>query len=515
MSSAGGNSVVVLSFAWLLAGLVVWPTTAANIGQIKFADHSISEQELETFASCSWPLDPLSLCSRFAAPKGALLLADVPVMSALVAFILLGVAAMYTDICEFAEAAERQHKLDKVVSRSSEKGKPRHPPTLRRLAFAFLALGLAIAWKAALPEPAAFVCQRSPLLTARHDPLTALPGQSLEEILHLADLQYLHSHPAVASDTTVIGFLLAVGLLGLAAAHSDVREMAAEKDREAAKTGLAGKKAASSCSSRDGTRSSLWSLSIVLLIVGVLAWLASQHVSADVLPAWAAALEDVGGTAVRTFEQGHAQAPSLHGPAPPDSVVVTVLSVFAMVGLLTSRSDVCELIAEQEANMAKKQSPDKKKKAAPLADRSGTGDPSSIGIAALPMVLRLALQTAVLLNAILFAALWVQGDLGSAFAPEWRAGFVQLASPLASDEVTVASTGIFVLLGIAIMCVDFRALASEEKETASKTVFASADVKCGHQSSWRQTLHWRLVSCVVLLLSMFVAAAAMLWEGEM
>merc|ERR1719262_1311288 len=90
-------------------------------------------------------------------------------------------------------------------------------------------IALALAWKVALDDPMPSPCLRSPLLTARHLPLTALGGSALGELRGLPVLDHFQRSRAIASDAAVAIYLVAFALIGAAAARADVREMAAEE----------------------------------------------------------------------------------------------------------------------------------------------------------------------------------------------------------------------------------------------------------------------------------------------
>lgn len=218
-------------------------------------------------------------------------------------------------------------------------------------------------------------------------------------------------------------------------------------------------------------------------------------------------LEELHSAALRALDV-HKEAPSLHGPAPEDPVVATVLSILVVVALLTGCLDIREMEEEEDK-------------------KNGVVD----GIF-LPTALRFVLNVVTLVNAVVFTWVlrrrWLQASSPAIPAAlqlplvRRQAAVGLSASAVASDEVTLAFTGIFVLLGIVTMCADFHTLAMDEgaseeansKET-SKEVAASDDKKDDKKVSWIQylTAQWRLVSCVVLLCSVFLAAAAPLLEN--
>jgi len=525
MALSGGTPIVVFAFAWLLAGRAVLTASAAESGHIKFADNSIVGQELDAFASCTWPLNPLALGPRFSSPRGGLLVEDTPLLIAVALFFILGALAMYIDICEFAEDTP------------SDEGKPR-PASRSPLptALAFVMIALALAWKVALDAPMPSPCLRSPLLTARHLPLTALDGSALGELRRLPVLDHFQHPHAIASDAAVAIYLVAFALIGAAAVRADVREMAAEEDRHADKTPNA-RDPPSSGSSRGSRRSSR--RVVLCLVVGAMVLLASlpaREVSRKaVLPAMdTLALEELRSIGLRILNPVRAEAPCLHGHLAPDRVVATVLSVLATVGWFASCLDLDEMKAEEEAakikekkqqvgKNGKKRLQDEKTQERLEPEPCNASAPSPASGPALPMVLRVTRDAATVGNAGLLAwALqrrWLQA--GSLASPVLRLpGFARLSSPVASDEVTIVSTGIFVLLGLAAMCVDFHTLASEEdkeeKKTAKEVCATSNEKLSKNASCWQYlTTHWRFVSCVVLLISMFGSAAATLWESTM
>jgi len=205
-------------------GLSALPTSVAKAGTVKFASDLMEAEEQQIFGTCAWPLDPLALRQRVSEPKGGLLAKDSSTIFALLLFFTFGSVAMHGDMSEFEED-EHEEDMRKAVSKNADLS---HQPSRLPLPAigTFLALFLAAAWKTAQSGNVPAMCLRSPVLVARHTPLTALGGRALAELLHLPGLHLSPAaEPSLATDTMVAAALLAFGVLGAAVMCTDVLEM--------------------------------------------------------------------------------------------------------------------------------------------------------------------------------------------------------------------------------------------------------------------------------------------------
>lgn len=182
-------------------------------------------KELETVASCTWPLNPHALGVHYFAPK-EILSGDSFVGIATITFVIFGAAFMYADACEMLHDDEEE----------TEKMQPRRDahtslgPSLPA-SCSIVALALAIAMKIA-NTPAPTVCIRATVLSAPEGPLTLMDGVAMAELLALPGVGHQHTHLALVGDRAAIVFLLAFGLLAMAAASIDFWEMLAEQEEE-------------------------------------------------------------------------------------------------------------------------------------------------------------------------------------------------------------------------------------------------------------------------------------------
>lgn len=100
----------------------------------------------------------------------------------------------------------------------------------------------------------------------------------------------------------------------------------------------------------------------------------------------------------------------------------------------------------------------------------------------------------------------------------WQSASLHAFGDADLDEVMIILfLLLFVLIGVVAMLDDFQTFAAEGDECGVEVVCKSTAKKSGQQLSWTQCLmqNWRLMSCVVMLLSMCGAAVSTLWENAM
>lgn len=319
-------------------------------------------------------------------------------------------------------------------------------------------------------------------------------------------------------------FALVVFLaFGAASMYTDVCELAEDEERQDVVNDREVTKARSG-SFRTGKRNSRKRV-VLCIMVAAMVVLASLPVRTRLsMPDFdVVALDEINGVrsaALQLFVSGRTNITSLHGSIASDRVVAMVLAVASMIGSLMSYLDLWEIEAEEKlaAEASKKRARAEKSQAKPPTviaheSKATANSPSPADSVALPLVLTTAIHAAAVGNIGLctwaLSRLWVQVGTEAVSVP----GFARMSSPVASDETTLVSIGVFTLLGLATMCIDFRSFASEEerKPSAGKAALRSAHKK-GGAVSWSQyfTVQWRLVSCAVLLLSVIVSAVASL-----
>jgi len=243
----------------------------------------------------------------------------------------------------------------------------------------------------------------------------------------------------------------------------------------------------------------------------------------------------------RMEASGRDKMTRLQGEAPPDCIVALIVSIIAAVGCKVCHGDLLDMQAEEQKRQQQALKNAKKNaRQEPYANDHGS-DIKASPFFALPLMLRIALGFAMLGNIVLFAFAahsgWRQSDYFNPAAPSTPgltrlvrrsvpfaqqrslSGIMRVSMPLASDEVTVLSLAVFALIGIITFCIDFARFVDEEKaklEVCSKqdqgSSFSKDPVK--QEKSWL-VKNWRMVSCVVLLISMFASTVAQLWEGAM
>lgn len=339
-------------------------------------------------------------------------------------------------------------------------------------------------------------------------------------------------------DSVIVAFLLSFIVIGMGAMRSDVHEMSQE-ERHAPPKAPRKRDDSAASSGRRRKRSSRWSsrtfLCIAVAVMMILAMMsAQQSVKMSTIPELRDyALEELSVNSARLKAFGRDKITSLKTEAPPDCIVALIVSIMAAVGCKVCHSDLLDMQAEEEKRQQQAQKNAKKdSRQDPHQIHDSTAPDSPFF--ALPLMLRIALGFAMLGNIVLFAFAahsgWLQSDMLKLIVPSLHrrglAGIAQLSIPLPSDEVTVLSLAVFALIGMIVVCIDFATFVDEEKakleasakqDTKKETNCSRISKKKPEDVSWMQCLsmHWRMVSCVVLLLSMFASTAAHLWENAM
>jgi hypothetical protein len=184
--------------------------------------------------------------------------------------------------------------------------------------------------------------------------------------------------------------------------------------------------------------------------------------------------------------------------------VAAFLAGLTIIGWIIGSFDLQEMEAQEKRKNAGKKVEEDKRRYFQEACES---------LPALPMALQLAFNATAAGN-LCMCAMLVQRQWAQACTSVF-------CMQIASDEVTLLFVGLFALFGLTAMCADFRTFAKEqqERDSAQKVTASNSHSakKAEKQMSWSQylTLHWRSVSCAVLLLSVFAAAAASLSESAM
>lgn len=411
------------AFALLFAGLAVSPVESSELGAMKLMEeNSMAAEELETFASCTWPFDPYALDLHLSAPKGHFLIEDKMVVIALALSIMLGSLAMHMD---FLDLDDQGAKRTDAACSGSYYPSYEFPTTAWLLVIVF-----GVALQIMSVDDAPLTCQRLPLLVARPTSVLALSRHAIEELLRLPSGG---QHPALMDDATGAATLLAFFLLGIVIMRVDVREMSEDRDgsvvEESSSQDESESSSPESCLRREAKPNRARSRSV-------------------------------------SFE---------------DEVVSS--------GKSSASGAVCRIV---------------------------------LGFATLPLVLLIAIGNG-LLCAWLAQELWPQADhpLPSLSGPLLNRA-VQLCAPAVSDPATVLCMALFVFLGFVPMHADFISMREQDENAVSEPDPPADHIKTSMTKASRDasllqflTKQWRMMTCVVLLISMCGAAAAMYWEGVM
>lgn len=247
MPSTGIKFGAVLPMSWLLAGasafMASWdeieqpcitqglsplPASVAKVGTVEFASDFMEAEEQHIFSNCIWPLDPLTITEQVSAPKGRPLAKDSLTILAVLLFVAFGSVAVHGDMCELGED-EHGKGMKEAVSKDIALS---HQPS-RLTTGIFLLLFFAAAWKSAQSGTVPAMCLRSPVLAARHAPLTALGARALAELVQLPSF---HLSPAASPspviDVMVAAALVALGVLSAAVMYADIVEMVEDTAEE-------------------------------------------------------------------------------------------------------------------------------------------------------------------------------------------------------------------------------------------------------------------------------------------
>lgn len=299
-------------------------------------------------------------------------------------------------------------------------------------------------------------------------------------------------------DTPVAVALTLLLIMGVPFMYADVCEFAEDEDAK--------DHDASPRSSGNGKRSSRrhFTLCVVVAVLAVLASLPVRELAGESDAAAQDEIYAIGEAALQLLDPGRAGMPSLHAHIASDRAVAAFLACLTMIGWLVGSYDLQEMEAEEKHKSVMKKVTE---------DNSWQFKDARDSLPALPMALQLAFNATAAGNLCMCALLvqrrWAQ--VGTAA--------LSLEMELASDDVTLLFLGFFALLGLAAMCADFRTFAKEEEQEAKKVTSSNSrsSKEADKQMSWSQCLtrHWRSVSCAVLLLSVFVAAAASLNDSAM
>jgi len=521
-------------FALLTAGLALFrvlPVDSAQVAGRCLQRDPISVEELKVFGSCTWPLDPIALSSRPFIPNGAFVIGDDTTTLALVLFFVLGACTVWMDFLQFVED-EQNPELDEVPTKTKGSAHPTSCPKqswpMLPTAFIIILLSMVAASSTSAVDHASDQCKRLPLLSISKSALVAVSDFAVEELTQLPGIG--HQPAGLGSDALTVALLLSFILIGMMTMRVDVHEMAAEKDRATpskAPTHEDVSPPSSSC--QDGKRFSRCqsSLYIAVTVMVMLAMMAAQTNSGE-----SASLVQGEHVLQHNTLKDIVYRPGLHAPAPCNGIVVLILSIVGAIGCKVCHSDVLDMQAEEKDRQQQQQvqKSSKKHSAETCLD---TASPNISGLADLPfsawpLLLCTALVLAIFGNVALFAwavqSGWLQAALVNPTSPPpqlpglWRG--VRLSVPFASDEVAVLSLAIFFLIGIIALCMDFHTFVVEEKaklevcspQMAGKNIAPNACIQKSkvHDASWLQyfSMHWRMVSCVVLLISMCASALA-------
>jgi hypothetical protein len=348
--------MVIASLAFLSAGLAVFQVLPVDAARRRFQADPIATEELESFASCTWPLDLIALPSDAPSPKGDLFALDDTTMLALVLVFALGFSAMRAYFSEFAEEERLKQKMGKVLikkdevpTKIDEDSASNQSWPLERLPTACVIILLSMVATASMAtiDHAHVPCTRTP----PHAP----PGRATLSALNyqdpMASLMQLPGMDQVdtACDALTAAFMLTCVLIGTVMMRVDLDEFLAEQESKPPRTSPTHEEhpedAPTSSSRRGGKRFSRRTFFyIALTMMVVLAMMAAQEKSA--LPAMS--VYDTDELKVLSEGLGHIQD-EFSGHGLSDGIVALLVSIIAAVGCKVCHfSDLLDAKAEEE-----------------------------------------------------------------------------------------------------------------------------------------------------------------------